>query len=80
MLKTFSAYHHIKRLVAHELVTACDDIHIRTLADVNTSVVAIREKLPIIPVNVKASDIKHARAEKILRIGRFDRLNEKTLF
>jgi hypothetical protein len=57
MLKTFSAYHHIKRLVAHELVTARDDIHVRTLADVDASIVAIRKKLPIIAVNVKASDI-----------------------
>ena len=80
MLKTLSAYHHIKRLVTHELVTARDNIHVRTLTDVDASVVAVRKKLPIISVNVKASDIKHARAEKILRIGRFDRLNEKTLF
>lgn len=79
MLEALGAYHHIKRVVADKLVTACHDIHIRTLTDVDASVVAVGEKLPIVAVDVKASNIQHPSADEVLRIGRSDRLHKKRL-
>ena len=79
MLKTFGRDNNIKRLVRNVLMAARNNIDIFADTNVNSNIVAIREKLPIISVDVETANVKYPSADKILRISGFHRLNKKTL-